>query len=148
MASPFQVPQVFLDLPPPAWRGVLVDASLARTRYYKLLYLLLALRACTCAQLLMSNSFRSHGLQPTRLLSPWDSPAKNTGVGCHFLLQEIFLTQGSNLRLLCLLHPLQWWVDSLLLHHLGIPSSQGMHYACFRSCIPSSLTSIWHILDA
>ena len=28
-----------------------------------------------------------HGLQPTRLLCPWDSPAKNTGVGCHFLLQ-------------------------------------------------------------
>ena len=28
-----------------------------------------------------------HGLQPTRLLRPWDSPGKNTGVGCHFLLQ-------------------------------------------------------------
>ena len=37
-------------------------------------------------------------------LSPWDSPSKNTGVGCHFLLQGIFLTQGSNLHLLCLLH--------------------------------------------
>ena len=32
----------------------------------------------------------------TRLLCPWDSPGKNTGVGCHFLLQGIFLTQGSN----------------------------------------------------
>ena len=32
---------------------------------------------------------------------PWDSPGKNTGVGCRALLQEIFLTQGSNL---CLLH--------------------------------------------
>ena len=31
---------------------------------------------------------------------PWDFPGKNTRVGCHFLLQEIFLTQGSNLRLL------------------------------------------------
>ena len=29
---------------------------------------------------------RPHGLQPTRLLRPWDSPGKNTGVGCHFLL--------------------------------------------------------------
>ena len=28
-----------------------------------------------------------HGLQPTRFLRPWDSPGKNTGVGCHFLLQ-------------------------------------------------------------
>ena len=35
-----------------------------------------------------------HG--PTRLLCPWDSPGKNTGVGCHFLLQGIFPTQGSN----------------------------------------------------
>ena len=29
-------------------------------------------------------------------LHPWDFPGKNTGVGCHFLLQEIFLTQGLN----------------------------------------------------
>ena len=36
------------------------------------------------------------GLQPARLLRPWDSPGKSTGVGCHFLLQGIFPTQGSN----------------------------------------------------
>ena len=35
----------------------------------------------------MSNSSRPHGLQPTRLLRPWDFPGKSTGVGCHFLLQ-------------------------------------------------------------
>ena len=40
----------------------------------------------------------------TRLLYPWDSPGKNTGVGCHVLLQGIFPTQGLNLCLLCLLH--------------------------------------------
>ena len=34
------------------------------------------------------------GLQPTRLLCPWDSPGKNTGVGCHFLLQGIFPDPG------------------------------------------------------
>ena len=45
-----------------------------------------------------------------RLPCPWDSPGKNTGVGCHFLLQGIFLTQGSNPGLLCLL---QWQVGSL-----------------------------------
>ena len=39
-------------------------------------------------------------VQSTRLLSPWDSPGKSTGVGCHFLLQGIFLTHGSNLGLL------------------------------------------------
>ena len=35
----------------------------------------------------MSDSLRPHGLQPPRLLHPWDFPGKSTGVGCHFLLQ-------------------------------------------------------------
>ena len=35
----------------------------------------------------VSNSLQPHGLQPTRLLHPWDSPGKSTGVGCHCLLQ-------------------------------------------------------------
>ena len=48
----------------------------------------------------MPNSLGPHGLQPTRLLHPWDFPGKNTGVGSHFLLQGIFPTQGSNLGLL------------------------------------------------
>ena len=42
-----------------------------------------------------------HGLEPTRLLCPWDFPGKNTEAGCHFLLQGIFLTQESNP---CVLH--------------------------------------------
>ena len=50
---------------------------------------------------------------PIRLLSPWDFPGKNTGVGCHFPLQGIFLTQGLNP---CLLH---WQADSLPLSYLG-----------------------------
>ena len=44
-----------------------------------------------------------HGLQHARPPRPWDSPGKNTGVDCHALLQGIFLTQGSNPSLLCLL---------------------------------------------
>ena len=55
----------------------------------------------------------SHGLKPARLLCPYDFPGKNTVVGCHFLLQGVFLTQGSNS---CLLH---WQADSLPLSHLG-----------------------------
>ena len=51
---------------------------------------------------LVTKSFlillRPHGMQPTRLLCPWDFPGKTTGVGCHFFLQGIFLTQGLNLR--------------------------------------------------
>ena len=44
----------------------------------------------------VSNSLRPHGQQPARLLCPWNIPGKNTGVGFHFLLQGIFLTQGLN----------------------------------------------------
>ena len=40
--------------------------------------------------------FATHGLQPTRLLCPWDFPGSSPGVDCHFLLQGIFPTQGSN----------------------------------------------------
>jgi len=52
----------------------------------------------------MSDSLPPHGLQPTKLLCPWDFPGENTRVGCHFLLQGIFPTQRSNPRLLYLLH--------------------------------------------
>ena len=48
----------------------------------------------------VSDSLWPCGLKHSRLLHPWDSPGKNTGVGCHFLLQGIFLTQGSNPGLL------------------------------------------------
>ena len=41
----------------------------------------------------MSDSLQPHGMQPSRLLCPWESPGQNTGVGCHGLLQGIFLTQ-------------------------------------------------------
>ena len=44
--------------------------------------------------------FVTHGLKPTRLLCPWNPPAKNDGVGIHSLLQEFFLTQRLNLGLL------------------------------------------------
>ena len=69
----------------------------------------------------VSNSLWPHGLQPTKLLGPWNSPGKNTGVGCNSLLQGIFPTQGSNPRLLCLLY---WEVGSLWLHHSGSPRHQ------------------------
>ena len=45
----------------------------------------------------MPDSLRPHGLQPSRLLCPWDSPRKNIGVGGHAFLQGIFPTQELNL---------------------------------------------------
>ena len=47
----------------------------------------------------MSNSVRPHRRQPTRLPHPWDSPGKNTGVGCHFLLQCVKVKSLSRVRL-------------------------------------------------
>ena len=59
--------------------------------------------------LVIFDSLWPHG-EPTRLFCPWNFPGKNTGVDCHFLLQGILLTQGSNPSLLSLL---RWQVDSL-----------------------------------
>ena len=57
----------------------------------------------------------------TQLLYPWNFPGKNTyGIGCHFLLQGIFLTQGSKPHFFHLLH---WQADSLPMGHLGSPST-------------------------
>ena len=65
----------------------------------------------------VSDSLQDHGLQPARLLCPWNS-GKNTGLGSYSLLQGIFLTQGLNLGLLnC---------RQILYHlsHQGSPSNQ------------------------
>ena len=60
---------------------------------------LLLLPCLSCVSLL-----RPFGLQPSRLLCPWDFSSRKTGVGCHFPLQEMFPTQESNRHLPCLLH--------------------------------------------
>ena len=61
---------------------------------------------CACwVSSVMSDSLWSYGLEPTRLLCPWDSPGKNTGVDCHALFQGI----------------LHWQVGSFPLNHLGSP---------------------------
>ena len=64
----------------------------------------------------VSDSLPPHGLQPTGPLCPWNSPGKNTGEGCHALLQGIFPIQGPNPGLL---HCRQ------ILYHL---SCQGSHF--------------------
>ena len=50
----------------------------------------------------MSNSMRPHRQKPTRLPRPWDSPGKNTGVGCHFLLQRMKVKSESEVAQSCL----------------------------------------------
>ena len=62
----------------------------------------------------VSNSLRLHELQPTRLLCPWSSAGKDTGVGFHFLLQENLLDPG--------IEP-----GSLALQADSLPSEPPMH---------------------
>ena len=50
----------------------------------------------------VSDSVRPHRQQPTRLPCPWDSPGKNTGVGCHFLLQCMKMKSKSEVTQSCL----------------------------------------------
>ena len=49
----------------------------------------------------MSDSVRPHRQKPTRLPRPWDSPGKNTGVGCHFLLQCMKVKSESEVAQSC-----------------------------------------------
>ena len=56
---------------------------------------------CSCVSCsVVSDSLWLHGLKPSRLLCPWNSPGKNSGLGCPFLLLGIFLNQGLNPSLL------------------------------------------------
>ena len=55
---------------------------------------------CVCVSHLVMSECDPLGLQPARLLCSWSFSGKNTGVGCHLLLQRSFLTQGSNSCLL------------------------------------------------
>ena len=68
----------------------------------------------------VSDSEWPHGLQPTRLLRPWDFPGKSTGVGCHCLLRGSSLTRN---QIHCLLH---WQADSLPLSHQGSPRDSSL----------------------
>ena len=83
----------------------------------------------------MSNSLQPHGPQPPRFLCLWDFLGKIIGVGCHFLLQGIFPTQGSNLCPLCLLHCR--WILYLLRHCMAIPQKI-KHRTTIRSSSPTA----------
>ena len=56
---------------------------------------------CCCIASVVSDSVQPHRQQPTRLHCPWDSSGKNTGVGCHFLLQSMKVKSESEVTPLC-----------------------------------------------
>ena len=89
---------------------------------------------CVHACSVISNSLQPPGLQPDRFLCPWNFPDKNTGVGCHFLLQRIFPKSG--IEPMSSVSPaLQ--TDSLLLSHHGSPE-KAMVFA-------QSLSHVWSL---
>ena len=115
-----------------------------QTRYFKTSEVKYSMCVCVCLYAVLSCSVVSHSLrpfafQPTRLHCPRDFSGKNTGVGCRFLLQGIFSTQGSKQCLLCLLRCRQ------ILYLLSYPIYY-MH-VCVCMCVHIDIylyTHIWN----
>ena len=94
-------------------------------------YVCVYMGVCMLSHSAVSDSLQHHGLQPTRLLCPWDSPGKDAGVGSCSLLQGIFLTQGLNPS-----RPHCRWI----LYHLG---QQGNKWTLEWVAYPFSRGSSW-----
>ena len=89
---------IYMCYPLSSFFQILGSCSLKSNRWFEPKLILVL--SVSVSHSVMPDSLRPHGLQPTSLLCPWDFPGKNTGMGCHFLLQGIFPTQGSNPGLL------------------------------------------------
>ena len=85
----------------------------------------------------MSNSVRPHRRQPNRLPRPWDSPGKNTGVGCHFLLQCMKVKSESEVAQSC-----------VPLFYISLITDYGGHFSLSlkASSISSSFLNLGHSL--
>ena len=81
----------------------------------------------------MPYSLRPHGLLPSRLLCPWDHQARNTGVGCYFLLQGNFSIKGLSP------HFLHWYANSL-------PKDQNVTWCILVFLLQMLLPFIHHFL--
>ena len=76
---------------------------------------------CCCVASVVSDSVRPHRPQPTRLPRPWDSPGKNAGVGCHFLLQCMKVKSESEVAQSCLTQRPHGLQPTSLLHPWNFP---------------------------
>ena len=108
--------------------SIIWDSHVQLTHVYTYIYIFSLLYMCVCANSLQSCLTLCEPM-PARLLCSWHFTGKNTGAGCHALLQGIFPTQGSNSCLLCLLH---WQVGSLPLVPPGKPCAYG-DIMCIKS---------------
>ena len=83
----------------------------------------------------MSDSVQPHRRQPTRLHCPWDSPGKNTGVSCHFLLQGMEVKSESEVSQSCptLNDPMDCSLPGSSVHGIFQAKSTGVGCHCFLS---------------
>ena len=91
----------------------------------------------------MSDSVRPHRQQPTRLPRPWDSPGKNTGVGCHFLLQCMNVRSESEVAQSCptLIDPMDCSLPGSSVH--GIFQARVLEWGAIAFSTIPSLKSSW-----
>ena len=82
---------------------ILLSLPYSTSSDFKLYVVLKKWERCCCCQVasVVSDSVRPHRRQPTRLPRPWDSPGKNTAVGCHFLLQCMKVKRESEVAQSC-----------------------------------------------
>ena len=87
---------------------------------------------CCCVASIVSDSVRAHRCQPIRLLGSWDSPGKNTGVGCHLLLQCMRVKSESEVTQSCLtlLDPMDCSLPGSSVHGIfpGKSTGVGCHF--------------------
>ena len=93
----------------------------------------------------MTDSVRPHRRQPTKLLCPWDSPGKNTGVGCHFPLQCMKVKSESEVAQSCptLSDPMDWSLPGSSVH--GI--SRQEHWSGVPLPSAHGVTKSWTLLS-
>ena len=98
--------------------------------------------SCCCCYYIasvVSDSVRPHRQQPTRLPRPWDSPGKNTGVGCHFLLQRMKVKSESEVAQSCWLLATPWTAAFQAPPSMGFPGkSTGVGCHCLLQTSPGS----------
>ena len=80
----------------------------------------------------VSDSLRPHGLQPTRLLHPWDFPGKSTGVGCHCLLRLCWIHSGSSINITSSTLEHIWQNTKWALRWIRIKVAEGGQEFCFH----------------
>ena len=97
----------------------------------------------------MSDSVRPHRRQPTRLPHPWDSPGKNTGVGCHFLLQSMKVKREREVAQSCPTLSMDCSLPGSSIHGIFQARVLGMDKLVFRSYFATFLFkyNIWVFKD-